>query len=165
MGVSGRQQRIGASRGSVLALAALSFLAGGAAGAVAHHGYACRCPPALARKAVSSWKADQMERWTRALDLNQAQRNRLEAALDTVHRRYRSLFGEIEPQKREIDADLKTRIAAFLDAKQRERYETELAKTEERRKAYYDLRDARAIANPIRSAAGKEPASEDGSHP
>jgi hypothetical protein len=159
MGVStsGRQgqPRIGASPASVATLALLSFLAGAAGGAVAHSELArgSRAPARAAEK-PDSWKADQVERWTKTLDLNASQRNRLEAALDTVHSRYRLLFNEIEPKKHEIDLELKAQIAAFLDAKQRARYEAALAETEARRQVYYGLRDARAIANPIKSAAG-----------
>jgi hypothetical protein len=138
---------------SIVLLAALCFAAGGAAGVVAYREVAARAPrePLSARKGAS-WKTDQVERWSHALQLDALQKKRLEGAIDSVYDRYRQLYAEVEAKKRSIDADLREAVTPILSAKQRARYEETLAEGEARRRAYYGAIDPSAIAKPIQPA-------------
>ncbi len=157
MGESGRSARVGASPGSVIALSLISFGAGAAGGAIGYHHYSCGCEDRVWTRPGTSWKADQIEHWTRELRLDAAQKESLGAALDAVYPRYRELYAEMAPRKRAVDAELQARVREFLNERQRARYDEALREVERRRAEYHGTIDPKQLAQPIRGAAAQGP--------
>jgi hypothetical protein len=149
---SGRH-RVGASPLSVIVLFLLSFAAGAAAGAIGYHQYTCKCKDEVWSRKGASWKEDQVAHWTHELELDPGQRAHLEAALDSVSGRYRALYADMAPRKREIDAELHAKVRSVLDERQRARYEAALAEADARRAAYYGTIDPKSVAAPIQPAS------------
>jgi hypothetical protein len=137
---------VGASRTSVLLLTALALLSGGVAGALVEHKLSCReCEdPAWARRG-KSWTDDQVERWSRELALEPAQRAELARTVAELKPRYDEVRATNRARRVPVDRDFQARLRRICaGGPQRARLDEIVTRDELRHAEYYGATPAPA---------------------
>ena len=115
------------SKIAALALLALVFVAGGAAGWGVREGARCETKSRRGPDAM-------VERLTRELSLNPAQRDSVRAIFQRHHAEFEALWARVRPQFDSLKTIVRSEVAAQLSTEQRVRYQRLLEQAEHQRR-------------------------------